>query len=75
MRFYDIDKSMFVVNVAKKDVPKDVNDINVFAKDVPDTLYECARKSMQTSEQTSEPNVKERLSNDANDGQIWNTIR
>lgn len=50
VRFYDIDKRMFAVNIASMDVPRDVNDINVYAKGVSDTLYECAGKSWRTRE-------------------------
>ncbi len=79
VRFYDVDKRMFAANIASMDVPRDVNDISVFAKGVSDTLYECARKSRQTSEANVNQsevhfNRWERLLSDADDARVWKAI-
>ena len=78
VKFTDIDRQVFVENIAISSIPTVAGDVNVFANNISNALYECAESSRCTpaprANHASNLGRWERLLEDADDARVWKAI-
>ena len=79
IKFTSLDNQKFINNITSTSPPTDISDVHAFARDMSDTLYRCAKASVNThtdSDRQTDASLGrwERLLTDKDDARVWKAI-